>query len=265
MHDEFPLLEPHVKLRVRLEHELEFHSGEVINSCKKVEGKNIDLLANAKHKPSWSFGPFHMFLESHDSISSSSSNMTHHECLDFLDKQDASSLIFDSFGEITTLSKEQVNELALGLEQSNHRFIWVLRKGFDDKKKLREKDKMIELPEGFEERVEGRGIVVNWSPQLEILSHSSTGVFLSHCGWNSCFEIISIGVPLETWPISYDQPSNTVYVTNLLKIGISIRSWAHREELVTTATIRITVKTLMGKIEGEEMRQREVELRKRIC
>ncbi|PHT66451.1 hypothetical protein T459_30876 [Capsicum annuum] len=165
MHDEFPLLEPHVKLRVRLEHELEFHSGEVINSCKKVEGKNIDLLANAKHKPSWSFGPFHMFLESHDSISSSSSNMTHHECLDFLDKQDASSLIFDSFGEITTLSKEQVNELALGLEQSNHRFIWVLRKGFDDKKKLREKDKMIELPEGFEERVEGRGIVELGSPR----------------------------------------------------------------------------------------------------
>jgi len=67
-----------------------------------------------------------------------------------------------------------------------------------------------ELPEGFEERVEGRGMVVNWAPQLEILRHSSTGSFLSHCGWNSCVESISMGVPLSTWPVSYDQPSNAM-------------------------------------------------------
>ncbi|KAM3382976.1 hypothetical protein P3S68_008551 [Capsicum galapagoense] len=264
MHDEFPLLEPHVKLLVKMEHELEFHSGEIINSCREVEGKYIDLLANAKRKPSWAFGPLHMLLESHDSISYSSSNMTRHECLEFLDKQDATSVIFVSFGATTTLSQEQVNELALGLEQSNHRFIWVLRKGSDDKEKLREKDGKIELPEGFEERVEGRGMVVNWAPQLEILRHSSTGGFLSHCGWNSCFESISMGVPLATWPISYDQPSNAVYVTNLLKIGIPVRSWAQREELVTASTIEKAVKTLMGTTEGEEMRQRAVELSKRI-
>ncbi|KAM3383474.1 zeatin O-glucosyltransferase [Capsicum galapagoense] len=264
MHDELLLLEPHVKLMVRMEHELEFHSGEVINSCKEVEGKYIDLLAKEKRKPSWAFGPFHMLVESHDSISSSSSNMTRHECLEFLDKQDASSVIFVSFGSTTTLSQEQVNELALGLEQSNHRFIWVLRKGSNDKEKLREKDGKIELPEGFEKRVEGRGMLINWAPQLEILRHSSTGGFLSHCGWSSCIESISMGVPLATWPINYDQPSNAVYVTNVLKIGISVKSWAHREELVTASTIEKAVKTLMGTTEGEEMRQRAVELSKKI-
>ncbi|KAM3321380.1 zeatin O-glucosyltransferase [Capsicum chacoense] len=264
MHDELLLLEPHVKLMVRMEHELAFHSGEVINSCKEVEGKYIDLLAKEKRKPSWGFGPFHMLVESHDSISSSSSNMTRHECLEFLDKQDPSSVIFVSFGSTTTLSQEQVNELALGLEQSNHRFIWVLRKGSDDKEKLREKDGKIELPEGFEKRVEGRGMLINWAPQLEILRHSSTGGFLSHCGWSSCIESISMGVPLATWPINYDQPSNAVYVTNVLKIGISVKSWAHREELVTASTIEKAVKTLMGTTEGEEMRQRAVELSKKI-
>ncbi|KAM3383473.1 zeatin O-glucosyltransferase-like [Capsicum galapagoense] len=265
MHDELLFLDPHGKLLVRTEHEMEFHSGEVINSCKEVEGKYIDLLAKGKRKPSLAFGPFHMLLESHDSISSSSSNMTRHECLEFLDKQDTSSVIFVSFGSTTTLSQEQVNEIALGLEQSNHRFIWVLRKGSDDKEKLREKDKNIDqLPEGFEKRVEGRGMVVNWAPQLEILSHPSTGGFLSHCGWNSCLESISMGVPLATWPISFEQPSNAVLVTNVLKIGISVKSWAHREELVTASTIEKAVKTLMGTTEGEEMRQRAMELSKRI-
>ncbi|CAN4096575.1 unnamed protein product [Withania somnifera] len=264
MQDEFPLLEPHMKLYFRMEFELKLHSGEIINSFKEVEGKYPNLLANVKDKPLWAFGPFHMLLESHDSISSSYSNMTSHECLKFLDKQDANSVIFVSFGSTTTLSQEQLNELALGLERSNHRFIWVLRKG-DDVRKLKEKDRKIELPEGFEERVEGRGMVVrNWAPQLEILGHSSTGGFLSHCGWNSCIESISMGVPLAAWPISYDQPFNAIFVTKLLKIGISVKSWAHREELVTASTIAKAVNTLMGTTEGEEMRQRAVELSKKI-
>ncbi|KAM3383469.1 zeatin O-glucosyltransferase [Capsicum galapagoense] len=263
MHDEFQLLEPRVKLMVREEHELTFHSGEIINSCKEVEGKYINLLANAKDKPLWAFGPFRMLLEWHESNSSLSSNMIRNECLEFLDKQDVNSVIFISFGSTTTLSQEQMNELALGLEQSNHRFIWVLRKG-EVMGNLTDKVGKIELPEGFEEKVVGKGMVVNWAPQLEILRHSSTGGFLSHCGWNSCIESISMGVPLATWPVSYDQPSNAIYVTNVLKIGISVRSWAHREELVTATTIEKAVKTLMGSTEGEEMRQWAVELSKKI-
>ncbi|KAK4727795.1 hypothetical protein R3W88_032712 [Solanum pinnatisectum] len=263
MQDEFPLLEPHEKYCFQMELDdidIQF-SGEIINSCREMEGKYPDLLAKVKGKPLWAFGPFHMLLESH---SNSSSNITRHDqCLEFLDKQDANSVIFVSFGSTTTLSQEQINEIALGLEQSNHRFIWVLRKG-DNSEKLKEKDVKIELPEGFEERVEGRGIVVNWAPQLEILGHSSTGGFMSHCGWNSCIESISMGVPVATWPISYDQPFNAVFLTNLLKIGISVKSWSHRNELITASTIEKSVKTLMGTLEGEEMRQRAVELSKQI-
>ncbi|KAH0735852.1 hypothetical protein KY285_011559 [Solanum tuberosum] len=158
MQDEFPLLEPHEKycFQMELDDPDIQYSGEIINSCKEVEGRYPELLAKAKDKPLWAFGPFHMLLESH---SHSSSNITRHDqCLEFLDKQDVNSVIFVSFGSTTTLSQEQVNELALGLEQSNHKFIWVLRKG-DNAEKLEEKDVKIELPEGFEERVEGRGII----------------------------------------------------------------------------------------------------------
>nr|UYR28579.1 xylosyltransferase [Solanum commersonii] len=262
MQDEFPLLEPHEKYCFQMELDDDMrYSGEIINSYREMEGKYPDLLAKAKGKPLWAFGPFHMLLESH---SNSSRNITRHDqCLEFLDKQDVNSVIFVSFGSTTTLSQKQVNELALGLEQSNHKFIWVLRKG-DNAEKLKEKDIKIELPEGFEERVEGRGIMVNWAPQLEILGHSSTGGFMSHCGWNSCIESISMGVPVATWPISYDQPFNAIFLTNLLKIGISVKSWSHRNEVITASTIEKSVKTLMGTIEGEEMRRRAVELSKQI-
>ncbi|KAF3637533.1 putative zeatin O-glucosyltransferase-like [Capsicum annuum] len=73
-----------------------------------------------------------------------------------------------------------------------------------------------------------------------------------------------MGVPLATWPISYDQPFNTILLTNLLKIGVSVKSWAHRNELVTTSTIEMDIKTLMGMKKGEEMRQRALEMRKKI-
>ncbi|XP_015061410.1 zeatin O-glucosyltransferase-like [Solanum pennellii] len=260
MQDEFPLLEAHEKYCFQMElDDMEIHySGEIINSCREMEGKYPDLLAKAKGKPLWAFGPFHMLLESNSNITP-----RHDQCLEFLDKQEASSVIFVSFGSTTTLSQEQINEIALGLEQSNHRFIWVLRKG-DNSEKLKEKDVKIELPKGFEERVEGRGIVVNWAPQLEILGHLSTGGFMTHCGWNSCIESISKGVPVATWPISYDQPFNAVFLTNMLKIGITVKSWSHRNELITASTIEKSVKTLMGTIEGEEMRQRAVKLSKQM-
>ncbi|OIT26158.1 zeatin o-glucosyltransferase [Nicotiana attenuata] len=222
MQYEFPLLEssvaPFAAVLLRKEHEWKLNSGEIMNSCRELEGKYIDLLANAKDNKPWlAVGPLYMLLESHDS-----SNRSRHECLEFLDKQDVNSVILVSFGTTTTFSQEQVSELALGLEQSNHKFIWVLRE--TDKKmgneKFEVKDEKIELPKGFKERTKGRGmVVINWEPQLEILGHPSTGGFFSHCGWNSCIESISMGVPLATWPIQYDQPYNAILVTNVVKIG----------------------------------------------
>ncbi|KAK4343262.1 hypothetical protein RND71_036356 [Anisodus tanguticus] len=270
LQDEFPMMEscfgPYMAMFVKMEREWKLNSGEFINSCREVEGKYLDLLANESthNKPLWAIGPLHMLLlESHDS----SSSTTRHECLAFLDEQDVNSVIFVAFGTNTKFSQDQVNELALGLEQSNHKFIWVLREADKkmDTEKCEGKDGNFELPKGFQERVEGRGMVVrNWVPQLEILEHSSTGGFLSHCGWNSCLESISMGVPIAAWPNNADQPYNAVFVTNVLKIGISVWSWAQREELMTAAAVEKAVKTLMGSTEGEGMRQRAVELSNKI-
>jgi len=45
-----------------------------------------------------------------------------------LDKQPNGSVLYVSFGSGGTLSQEQLNELALGLEMSGQRFLWVVRR-----------------------------------------------------------------------------------------------------------------------------------------
>ncbi|XP_059299246.1 zeatin O-glucosyltransferase-like [Lycium ferocissimum] len=270
--EEFPTVEstfgPNMAEYVGKELKWKHNSGDIINSCRELEGNFIDSLAKAKENtPLWAFGPFNMLPESLDSLSISGNKKTSHKCLDFLDKQDVNSVIFVSFGTTTTLPQEQVKELALGLEQSNHKFLWVIRESDRrvDMENSEERHEKIELPEGFEERVEGRGMVVrSWAPQLEILGHLSTGGFLSHCGWNSSMESISMGVPMAAMPMTVDQPYHTLLVTHVWKIGVSVWSWARRKEIVPATAIEKAVKTLMGTPEGEEMRQRVVELRNKI-
>lgn len=272
--DEFPTVEstfgPNMAEYVGEELKWKHNSGDIINSCRELEGKFIDSLAKAKENtPLWAFGPFNMMPKSLDLLSNSSSGnkSSRHNSLEFLDKQDVNSVIFVSFGTTTTLSQEQVKELALGLEQSNHKFIWVIREADKrvDMENSEERHEKIMLPDGFEERVQGRGMVVrSWAPQLEILGHPSTGGFLSHCGWNSSMESISMGVPMAAMPVTVDQPYHTLLVTEVWKIGVSVRSWARRKEIVPAAAIEKAVRTLIGTPEGEGMRQRAVELRDNI-
>ncbi|XVF05351.1 hypothetical protein REPUB_Repub05bG0164700 [Reevesia pubescens] len=56
------------------------------------------------------------------------------------------------------------------------------------------------LPEGFLERIKGRGMICGWEPQVEDLAHKAIGRFVSHCGWkwNSILESLWFGVPIVT-------------------------------------------------------------------
>lgn len=117
------------------------------------------------------------------------------------------------------------------------------------------------LPKGFEERVKDTGMVVrDWAPQLEILGHPSTGAFMSHCGWNSCMESISMGVPIATWPMHSNQPRNALLITDVLKVGVAVMKWAETNEKVSATMIRRAVKKLMASDEGDEIRKRAAEM-----
>ncbi|XP_043705318.1 anthocyanidin 3-O-glucosyltransferase 5-like [Telopea speciosissima] len=140
------------------------------------------------------------------------------ECVAWLDEQPVESVIYISLGSGGTLSEEQLTELALGLELSGKRFLWVVRPpvgkvgafftalgggpdGNDEVSRY--------LPDGFLTRTREVGLVVHkWALQVEVLSHPSIGGFLSHCGWNSTLESILNGVPMIAWPLYAEQMMN---------------------------------------------------------
>lgn len=235
-----------------------FKSGEILNTSREIEGVYLDALCKQSDAPFWGLGPFNpVDVEVHGK------NKTH-RCIEWLDKQPVNSVIFVSFGTANNFSIEQIHQIAIGLERSEQKFIWVLR-GKDKKGQNPGAIDQIELPNGFEERVTERGIIAReWVPQMEILAHPSTGGYFFHSGWNSFLESASMGVPMATWPLNSDNPYNDVLITKVLKIGLVVRDWAHRDELMKAEQIEIGVRTLMDSTEGEEMRKRAVELSKAI-
>ncbi|KAL3370056.1 hypothetical protein AABB24_007209 [Solanum stoloniferum] len=235
---------------------MDIRSGDIHNTSKVIEGKFLDLLAQAEihlNKKQWAIGP--ILPNKLDHISNRNDI-----CLEWLNKQPPRSVLFISFRTTISFSDREIKELAMGLEQSKQRFIWVLRDA-DRGDIFKGEARKVELPEGFEERVKGVGLVVReWAPQPEILVHSSTGGFMSHCGWNSCIESITMGVPIAVWPMHSDQPINAFFVTEMLKIGLIVREWEKREELVNASTIENVVRKLMASEEGDLIRKRAEEL-----
>lgn len=236
---------------------MNFDSGRMYNTCRFIEAPFIDLLGRqeiSKDMKQWALGPFNPVVISQTKCHNRP------KCLKWLDKQAPNSVIFVSFGTTTSLTQDQIQELAIGLDKSNQKFIWVLRdadKGdiFADDDLVFQKHDM--LPKGYEEKIKEKGMIVrDWAPQLEILGHSSTAGFMSHCGWNSCMESITMGVPILAWPMHSDQPRNTVLLTKFLKIGLIVKNWGLRDDLVTAEIIENAIKKLMNSEEGSEIRKR---------
>ena len=174
--------------------------------------------------------------------------------------------MYVSFGSGGTLSQEQITELAFGFELSNHKFLWVLRapnNATSDAAYLgaqNDVDPLKFLPSGFLERTKEKGMVVpSWAPQIQVLSHSSVGGFLTHCGWNSTLEGVLKGVPLITWPLFAEQRMNAVLLCEGLKVGVRPRvsenGLVQREEIVKV------IKCLMEGEEGGKMSGRMNELK----
>ncbi|KAJ7950113.1 UDP-glycosyltransferase [Quillaja saponaria] len=108
------------------------------------------------------------------------------------------SVVYVALGSEVSLSQQDLNEFALGLDLSGLSFFWVFRNA-----------ESYELPAGFEDRVKGRGIVwISWAPQVRILGHVSIGGFFSHGGWSSVIESLSFGIPLVVFPFGADQGIN---------------------------------------------------------
>ncbi|KAK1417531.1 hypothetical protein QVD17_26660 [Tagetes erecta] len=153
------------------------------------------------------------------SISETSSNISGDlkkpdDCLEWLNSKKPSSVVYISFGSVVTLSQEQVNEMAYGVLNSGVSFLWVMRTGATSS------GESGKLPEGFLEEAGVRGMVVQWSPQEQVLAHPAVACFVSHCGWNSTMEALSSGVPVVAFPQWGDQVTDAKYLVDEWKVGI---------------------------------------------
>ncbi|XP_020596572.1 LOW QUALITY PROTEIN: hydroquinone glucosyltransferase-like, partial [Phalaenopsis equestris] len=187
------------------------------------------------------------------------------DCLKWLDLQPKGSVIFVSFGSAGTLSTEQLGGLALGLEASGQRFLWVVRSPMDLNSAgtyftARSADNPFAyLPEGFLERTKGVGLVVSsWAPQVEVLGHCSTGGFLSHGGWNSTLESMASGVPMIVWPLFAEQRMNAVLLVE--GVGAAMALKVRQDGVYDREEIGRVVRELMEGEEGERTRKRAKEL-----
>ncbi|KAK7350429.1 hypothetical protein VNO77_09064 [Canavalia gladiata] len=184
-------------------------------------------------------------------------------CMTWLDNQSPNSVLFVSFGSGGTLSHDQLNELAFGLELSGHKFLWVMRapNKFAGSAYFigQNVDPLEYLPNGFFDRTKGQGLVVpSWAPQIEVLGHKSIGGFLSHCGWNSTLESVVNGVPMIAWPLFGEQRMNAIILIDELKVAV--RPIVDESDIVKREEVANVVKRVMEGEEGLEMRKRMQEL-----
>ncbi|KDP25320.1 hypothetical protein JCGZ_20476 [Jatropha curcas] len=188
-------------------------------------------------------------------------------CLKWLNQQPKESVLFVSFGSGGTLSHDQLNELALGLEMSGKRFLWVVRCAHDKAvnatyfglTNTNSNYPSDFLPEGFLDRTKNVGLVVSsWAPQVQILSHGSTGGFLTHCGWNSTLESIVHGVPLIAWPLYAEQKMNAVLLAEDLKVALRVK--LNENGLVGSEDIAKYAKAIIEGEEGKVLRNKMKEL-----
>ncbi|KAL5228203.1 hypothetical protein ABZP36_016468 [Zizania latifolia] len=167
----------------------------------------------------------------------------------WLDAQPESSVLYVSFGSVVSVAPSQLEEVAMALRDSGVRFFWVVR---DDKARA-----------GVQQIAGGKGLVVPWCDQLNVLCHRSVGGFLSHCGWNSVLEAVVAGVPLIAFPFGWDQLVDGRIVADERGIGINL--WEQRREGggCGRAAICAAATKLMDPNDGEsqEMRRRAAQLR----
>ncbi|PSS02692.1 Scopoletin glucosyltransferase [Actinidia chinensis var. chinensis] len=234
--------------------------GVLVNSFHELEPAYSEYYKEVVGRRTWHIGPVSLSNRDNEDKArrGNKTSIDEHECLSWLASKKPNSVLYVCFGSLSSFSTAQLLEIAMGLEASGQQFIWVVRK---DKSKEKENEEW--LPEAFEQRLEGRGIIIRgWAPQVLILDHESVGGFMTHCGWNSILEGVTAGVPMITWPHFAEQFYNEKLVTNILRVGVGVgaQEWCRWPDdckiYVKKEDIEKAVAQLMDSEEAEETRSR---------
>ncbi|KAF5197096.1 Udp-glycosyltransferase 79b3 [Thalictrum thalictroides] len=210
-------------------------------ACSEMEGAECDYLKNVYNKEILLTGPI---------LPEPSHTPLEERWAKWLDGFKQESVVYCAFGSECVLEINQFQELVLGLEQTGLPFLVRLKPpvGAETIEEA--------LPEGFEERVRGRGVVhEGWVQQQQILNHPSVGCFVSHGGSASIWESLASTCQIVFVPHFGAQFIDSEFITENLKASVTVErrdedGWFTRESVCKA------VKLVMdeGSEVGEEIR-----------
>jgi len=131
-------------------------------------------------------------------------------------------VVFVSMGSIARLTREMARVIVTSIHSANYSTLWSLGAS----------TRLIFNDTDFSE---GKILVKEWMPQMDVLGHHSVRVAILHCGLGGVQEALYNGVPIICMPQMFDQRENGVRVTHY-GFGMTL-------DLNT-----LTVKQLMGAI-----------------
>ncbi|KAL3000652.1 hypothetical protein AAZX31_09G225200 [Glycine max] len=142
---------------------------------------------------------------------------------------------------MAVLDEEQIREIAYVLRDSDQSyFLWVVKASEETK-----------LPKDFEKKSE-KGLVVGWCSQLKVLAHEAIGCFVTHWGWNSTLEALSLGVPMVAMPYWFDQSINAKLIVDVWKMGI--RATVDEKKIVRGEVLKYCIMEKMNSEKGKEVK-----------
>ncbi|CAN6449149.1 unnamed protein product [Victoria cruziana] len=131
------------------------------------------------------------------------------ELVAWLDSRPPRSVVYVAFGSLATVAEAEMLEIAAALRALGMPFLWVA--GGKESAAAREA------------AAEEVGRVVAWCSQPKVLAHAAVGCFVTHSGWNSTLEALTLGVPMVCVPRWSDQPMNAMFVEEVWGVGLRAR------------------------------------------
>ncbi|XP_047081920.1 UDP-glycosyltransferase 88F3-like [Lolium rigidum] len=235
--------------------------GIIVNTCRSLEPRAVDAVGaglctppGLPTPPVYCIGP----LVKQEEVGVKRGG----ECLAWLDSQPKGSVVFLCFGSLGLFSAKQIREIAVGLEASGQRFLWVVRSPPSDDpamkfQKTPEPDLDALLPPGFLDRTKGTGLIVkSWAPQRDVLAHDAVGGFVTHCGWNSVLESVMAGVPMVAWPLYAEQRMNRVFLEEEMGLAVAVEGYDKDDLVVEADEVASKVRWIMDSDGGRLLRER---------
>ncbi|KAF8411002.1 hypothetical protein HHK36_003541 [Tetracentron sinense] len=222
--------------------EVSFHERQLIalgqcdafgyRTCSEMEGSYCDYLGSQFGKPVLLSGPV---------VPKPPTAALEERWAKWLGGFEANSVLYCAFGSESNLKIDQFQELVLGFELTGLPFFVALKppSGAETIEAA--------LPEGFEKRTKGRGVVHGgWVQQQLILGHPSVGCFVTHCGYGSRLEGLVSKCQLVLVPNVGDQFIHARIMSTDLKVGVEVEK-GEEDGLFTKESVCMAVKSVMDK------------------